>query len=192
MPSLVSAEDSFLAVIDAQEGFLARLELNRQTPLVERITWLTAVARELGIPVVVTVETPDEMGGLLESIAAELGPRTEQLVKPVFGLYGDEAIRSAVDVTGRRTAVLCGMETDVCVAHSALGLLGAGYRVAVVQDAVQSPGDSHAFGLQRMGNAGAELVSTKGVFYEWVRTVAKARACRQSLAHVPLPEGLVV
>jgi nicotinamidase-related amidase len=30
--------------------------------------------------------------------------------------------------------VLVGMETDVCVAHSAIGLMGLGFQVAVVDD----------------------------------------------------------
>ena len=51
--------------------------------------------------------------------------------------------------SGRKTAVLVGLETDVCVAHSALGLLGHGYQVAVVADATGSPGTAHGFGLER-------------------------------------------
>jgi hypothetical protein len=52
-----------------------------------------------------------------------------------------------------------------------LGLVEAGWRVAVVEDAVASPGDAHAQGLARMGSVGVELVGVKGLCYEWLRTV---------------------
>jgi nicotinamidase-related amidase len=70
--------------------------------------------------------------------------------------------------------VLCGLETDVCVAQSALGLLDTGKRVVVVEDAVASPGAAHAQGLARMSRAGVELVGVKGLGYEWLRTVERA------------------
>ena len=78
--------------------------------------------------------------------------------------------------TGRTTAILVGFETDVCVAQSAIGLLGQGYRVVVVADATGSPGTGHGFGLERMRGAGVLLSSVKGVYYEWVRTVQRDRA----------------
>ena len=94
----------------------------------------------------------------------------------VFGLAGQPDILAAVRATGRKTAILAGLETDVCVAQSAIGLLQAGYRVAVVADAVGSPGAaSHAAGLERIRLAGCILASVKGLFYEWVRTIPALR-----------------
>ena len=49
--------------------------------------------------------------------------------------------------TQRPCAVLVGFETDVCVYQSAVGLLDAGLRVLVVEDATGSPGEFHARGL---------------------------------------------
>ena len=81
----------------------------------------------------------------------------------------------AVKLPGRGTAVLLGFETDICVAHSAVGLVDAGLRVVVVEDAVHSPGEMHARGLARALAGGAELNHAKGVGYEWVRTVEASR-----------------
>ena len=60
--------------------------------------------------------------------------------KPTFGLAGTPEILEAVLATERRTAVLVGAETDVCVYQSAVGLLDAGLRVIAVEDAIFSPG----------------------------------------------------
>jgi nicotinamidase-related amidase len=94
--------------------------------------------------------------------------------------------------TGRACAVLTGMETDVCVLHSAVGLREAGFRVAVVRDAVQSPGDGHEFGLERLRQLGVELVSTKGIFYEWLRTVQAAHEFEREHPDVKAPEDLIL
>ena len=83
---------------------------------------------------------------------------------------------AAIAATGRRTAVLCGFETDVCVTHSAVGLMEAGYRVVVATDAVYSPAGAQAFGLARLRDLGVELVHCKGIYYDWVRTLEAALA----------------
>jgi nicotinamidase-related amidase len=95
-----------------------------------------------------------------------------------------------VEGTGRRTTVLVGLETDVCVAQSALGLLERGYRVVAVADATGSPGTAHAAGLARMRDAGVIIVETKNLYYEWLRTVERVGQFRRANAHVKVPEGM--
>ena len=91
-----------------------------------------------------------------------------------FGLAAQPDILEAVQQTGRKTPVLIGYETDVCITHSALGLIDLGYKVAVVADATGSPGEAHRIGLERIRGAGGIIVSGKSLYYEWVRTVEKA------------------
>ncbi|HAP77328.1 MAG TPA: hypothetical protein DCR14_14740, partial [Acidimicrobiaceae bacterium] len=59
--------------------------------------------------------------------------------------------------------------------------------VAVVSDAVASPGSAHRQGLQRMRQEGVTLVGTKGLAYEWIGSVD-----RLSLLPTPPPPGLVL
>ena len=70
--------------------------------------------------------------------------------------------------------MLVGAETDVCVYQSAVGLLDAGLRVIAVEDAIFSPGEMHARGLERLRDAGVALTHCKALAYEWVRTVEGA------------------
>ena len=188
---LLEPADSLLIVVDVQEGFLARVEAERKVGLVERIAFLAATARHLGIPRIATVESPADWGGLHPGLVAALAG-DPVLPKTVFGLADDPAVFPAGVATGRRTAVLVGMETDVCVAHSALGLLDAGYRVVVVEDAVASPGGAHRLGLERVAQAGALLVCSKQLHYEWLRTVAAARRFRAEHPDVADPPGVLL
>jgi nicotinamidase-related amidase len=181
---LLDRDDSVLVVVDAQPGFLASA-----AGVVARIAWLVRVAVALGIPIVVTEEQSERNGPTERSIADHLPAATPVLTKPVFGLADVPEILSAVEATGRRTAVLIGAETDVCVGHSALGLLDREYRVAVVADATHSPGSMHEHGLRRIAEAGGTVVHAKGVYYEWLRTVDAATDFRRDHPELGEPPG---
>lgn len=174
----VRAEYSVLVVIDTQPGFyLDRTDVDQTefAGFVDRVSWITAVARSLGIPTVVSVERPERNGPTAEQVASALAADTPIFEKTTFSVAADSSLRTAIEVTSRPTAVLVGMETDVCVAQSAMGLADTGCRVVVISDATYSPGDAHDHGLERMRGAGIELVSAKALFYEWLPSVDQVR-----------------
>lgn len=172
--SLIDMEDSILVVIDVQVSFLEKFPDLERELLINRIGWLVDVATRLNIPLVVTAEEIPVMGSVAPVIAKKFPKDTHIYNKMIFGLASDPEILKEVKNTGRKTAILIGLETDVCVAHSAIGLLENGYKVAVVEDATGSPGLAHQVGIERMRGAGVLITSVKGVFYEWLRTVQNA------------------
>jgi nicotinamidase-related amidase len=189
---LLDVDDSVLCVIDVQPGFVDKLEKRAGVALVQRVVWIAALARVLSVPILVTEEEPNRNGATLSDVVTQVGPDVPRHTKPVFGLADVPEIMADVERTGRHTAVLVGCETDVCVAHSALGLLDRGYRAVAVADAVAAPDDGHERGLARMRDGGVLLVGTKGLFYEWVRTVDRAWTVSEALAGVGVPAGLTL
>ena len=176
---LLDRDDSVLVVVDAQPGFLPAGDADEA---VARIAWLVAVARVLGIPVVVTEEEPERNG----ATDPRVGAAVDAFRKPTFGLASTPEILAAVEATGRRTAVLVGAETDVCVAQSAIGLHDAGFTCVVVDDATFSPGEMHQRGLARIAAEGIARNHAKGVTYEWLRTVEDAHGVLRDPA-LPAP-----
>ena len=179
--ALLEQDDSVLVVVDVQPGFLDKTWFSEQDTAAahaarDRIVWLVALAPRLGIPIVVTEEEPERHGPTDALVAEHLPAETPVLRKPTFGLAGAPEILAAVLETGRRTAVVVGCETDVCVAQSAIGLLEEGFGCAVVVDATFSPGEMHVRGLERMASAGIAHNHAKGVTYEWLRSVEHAHA----------------
>jgi nicotinamidase-related amidase len=176
---LVDHGDSVLVIVDVQEGFygddLGPDESPRAREALARMTWLAKVARRLAVPAVLTEEDPRRNGATFAQIA-DVFPDAGAVVKPTFGLTGTPELVDRIERTGRKTAVLIGFETDVCVAQSAIGLKERGMRVVVLEDAVFSPGEMHDRGLARMASEGIELNHCKGLAYEWTRTVEDARA----------------
>ena len=167
-----------LVVIDVQSAFTGKLRPEDQETVVDKVCSLVRVASELDVPVVVTAEDIPNLGGVVPALEESLPPDTEVHNKMVFGLAGEPNILTAIRETGRKTLVLIGLETDVCVAQSALGLLQEGFDVVAVADACGSPGSAHDFGLERMRGAGVVITSAKTVFYEWVRTVEGSKKHR--------------
>ena len=185
--SLIERDDSLLLVIDAQPGFVRAAD-DPAGGVMARIAWLAGVAAALHVPAVATEEDAGRNGPTELAIIERLPEGTPILDKAVFGLADQPDILAAVAATGRRTAVLVGMETDVCVAHSAIGLLERGWRVAVVSDATFSPTEMQDHGLRRIAEAGGIVNHAKGVYYEWVRTLEVARdfqAAHPDLAEPP-------
>ena len=192
VPHVDSAE-CVLVVIDAQDGFYpasrADVDRGRLHAALDRIGWVVGVATALGIPVVVTEEDPATNGPTAPAITRFLPVDAVRHEKVVFGAPDNPGIAAAVATTGRPTVVLVGMETDVCVAHSAMGWRDLGHRVVVIGDAVYSAGEAHAFGLARLRQEGIELLSAKEAYYEWLRTLPAVRAFDTAHPGLATPPG---
>ena len=64
--------------------------------------------------------------------------------------------------------VVAGMEAHVCVLQTVLDLLGTGFQVYVAADAVSSRTEfDWKIALDRMSAAGATIVTTEAVLFEW-------------------------
>ena len=170
--ALIDADDSVLIAIDVQDYFLKKLPTEESDRLLKRAAWLMKVAEWRKIPIIVTAEELQKHP-VAPKILQSLPSGTRVFDKSIFGLTYQSDIMKQVQETQRNTAVLIGLETDVCVAHSAIGLLEHGFRVAVVADATASPENGQEIGLNRMRNAGAVIVSAKSIFYEWIRNLER-------------------
>jgi len=188
--SLLDINDSLLIAIDIQPSFVKKEAKDGNKALLQRMCWVIKVANWLQVPLIVTAEDIPNNGSVSDEVAELLTPDTKIYNKTIFGLAAQADILEAVQQTGRKTAVLIGYETDVCITHSALGLMDLGYRVVVVADATGSPGKAHQIGLERIHAAGGIIVSAKSLYYEWVRTVEKA--LEFEAMGIETPDGIIL
>jgi nicotinamidase-related amidase len=188
--ALIDRADSILVVVDCQDGFLKKLEAQRRDMVLGTLGFLIDVANRLGIPAIVSVEQPALHGPTVPALMAHLPAQTPEYAKSTFSVAEDDALRDILTAQPRRTAIVVGLETDVCVLHSAVGLQRLGFRAVIVADATASPTPEHAFGLDRARCLGIEVVRVKGLCYEWTRTVAAADALFAD-GSLRVPSGLV-
>jgi nicotinamidase-related amidase len=189
--SLLDRRRCCLAVIDVQKVFLDKLPLDQREPLVARIAWLMGVAHALEIPILATAEDIPRNGPLITELEKLLPREGPVFNKTVFGLYDQPDIRVAIKVLGRDQFVLTGLESDVCVSHSALGLRDAGHGVAVALDACASPPPHHEIAMARLRDAGVTVTTVKGIYYEWLRDLATLAAVKAVIGG-SLPPGLTL
>ena len=190
LSALIDINDSILLVIDIQPPFVNKENTSENNPLLQRMCWVIKVSNWLGVPLVVTAENIHNTGNICDEVAQVLPPNTKIFNKLTFGLAAQADILEAVQNTNRKTAVLIGYETDVCITHSALGLMDLGYRVVVISDATGSPGEAHQIGLSRIRDAGGIIVSAKSLYYEWIRAVAKSVEYEKS--GIATPKGMIL
>ena len=172
--SLLDTNRTALVVIDVQADFLTKLPLDTRNVIVDKIGWMMRVATALAMPIVATAEDYESGNnpGLLPKLAALLPPpHAKVLNKLVWNGYGQPDIKAALDATGRDAFLLVGLETDVCVMQTALGLQDAGFRVAVIEDACGSAPPHHERGLRRMRDAGVTVTDAKATYYELTRDI---------------------
>jgi len=158
-----------LVVVDIQEKLLPPI-FNKET-LVKNSQLLVRLAKILSIPVMVTTQYTKGLGAVVPEIASLLTdvPAIDKLEFSCFG--SDQFRRGLKSLPGNRnTALLCGMETHICVMQTALGALNEGYLVHVASDAVGSRAEwNWTIGLDRMKAAGAVISSTEMMMYELLR-----------------------
>lgn len=173
--SLVEVDDSVLVIIDIQDSFLNKYDNAKTQSLLSKVAWLIKAAGYLDVPVVAMAEDIPNVGPLNRTIQEALPDGVTVHSKDFFGLAGNPEILADLNGKGRKTAVCVGMETDVCVAQTAIGLLGEGYKVITLKDAVATTDWDEEIGLSRMREAGVAISSVKALYYEWVRSVSGCR-----------------
>lgn len=165
----ISSASSVLVLVDYQQRLMPQIHRGAQVAaLAER---LADVARELGIAVIGTEQNP-----------AGLGPNAQGLrqrcASTLAKMHFDACEDGLLDLLGgpAHEVVIAGCEAHVCLLQTALGLLRARRRVWVVADACgsRSPAD-HALAMQRLRDAGAVIVSSEMVVFEWLHSCEHER-----------------
>ena len=166
--SLLSVEDTVLMVIDMQGNLYESMQ-DKQF-LLENVQKLIRGMRVFGIPVIVTEQIPEKLGPTIAPVAALL-PDVQGIPKADFSCCGDEKIMKALKAADHRQVLVCGIEAHVCVYQTTVDLLGFGYEVHLVADAVSSRTVmNREIGIEKMRDGGAHLASTEMVLFELIRT----------------------
>lgn len=178
MAHLIDTDRSVLVLVDYQAKLLPAIQ--GASGVLAHATRLADAARLLGIRVVGTEENPAGLGpndpAIRSRSDATLAKRHFDACRDglvaLLPKTGDASRFSAPPAEAPPLhVVIAGCETHVCLLQTAMGLLAAGLRVFVVADACgsRSPAD-HAAALDRLRGAGAVVVTSEMVVFEWLGT----------------------
>ncbi|MDR5746963.1 isochorismatase family protein [Caballeronia sp. LZ029] len=161
-----------LVVIDMQARLLPHLD--GAARLTAGVGTLLRAANLLDVPVVVTEQNPQGLGGTAEALLGDV-----RLAKVIEKHTFDATLALAfVDALPPAPATLwvAGAEAHVCVLLTVLGLLRLGYRVELVADAVASRRvEDRAVALERARQDGARITTVETAIFGWLGSFTHPR-----------------
>lgn len=164
-PELMSASETGLLVVDAQEKLLEVIP--RRAEIVWNIRRLLDAANTLGVVTAATEQYPDKLGATAPELKERLGKIPDKLA---FSACACSSIFENWRSTGLYRVLVVGIETHVCVMQTALDLAADGWMVYVAVDAVGARRDvDHETALRRLESTGIVLTSTEAAMFEWCR-----------------------
>jgi len=186
---LLDAEDSQLVLVDYQARLMPAI--HESEAVLRNALRLARMAQLLEVPAWGTEQNPDKLGAnpaelraLCRKTLAKMhfsgvaDGLTDLLRAPARPQQGGNArslpkhLQKAPQPQDQRsTIVVAGCEAHVCLLQTALDLLDEEFDVWVVTDACSSRTERNRdAAFDRLAGAGAELVTTEMVAFEWLRT----------------------
>jgi nicotinamidase-related amidase len=123
----------------------------------------------IALPVLVTEQYPKGLGRTIEEIKKAV-PDYQPIEKVSFSCCGEQEFINKLRALNRKTIVMTGMETHVCVLQTCIELLKEGFNVHLVKDAVCSrTKENWNTGVSFMRDAGAVISCTETVLFQFLR-----------------------
>ncbi|MNT05408.1 Isochorismatase [compost metagenome] len=170
--NLLDPKDTILLLLDHQSGLLQTVKDVPIQELRTNVICLAKLAKILNLPVITTASVPDGPNGPLIPEIHEFAPHAVYVPrKGEISAWDNEDFLRTVKKTGKKTLVIAGIWTSVCVAFPAIQAKAEGYDVYAVMDASGDPSimASQAT-MARLAQAGITLLTTNAMVCEFQRT----------------------
>ena len=157
-------DDCMLLLVDVQKVMLDLCEDHAR--LVKHTDALIQVAKVFNLPILFSVHNTEKLGGFLPELLHKVDDPLV-LNKVEFSCLENEGMMKAILGMGRKTLLVAGLETHVCIFHTCTQAARLGYRVHVAADGVASRSRLNwEVGLGRMREAGVVVSSTEMMIFE--------------------------
>ena len=170
--TMIDPDDAVLLLIDHQSG-LFQLVRDIDLPVLRsNVTALAKVARLAGIPTFTTASVPDGPNGPLIPEIHQHNPDAVYIARTgQINAWDNPAWVKAIKATGRKTLLIAGTLTSVCMAFPTLSALAAGYKVFTIVDASGNWSRMATdLTIARVVQAGAMPIDTYAVLAELMST----------------------
>ena len=176
--ALMNPSDSLILLLDHQSGLFQTVKDISVAELRANTTVLAKLAALLKIPLITTASEPNGPNGPLMPEIHEFAPHAVFVSrKGEVNAWDNADFVNAVRDTGRKTLIMAGVWTSVCVMFPALDAMAAGYKVLAVTDASGDPSElASRTTLARFAQAGVIPTSANAVLCEMHRTWKRPEA----------------
>ncbi len=170
--ALLDPADSVFLLLDHQTGLFQTVQDIEIAELRSNVQTLAKLAALLDIPVITTASEPNGPNGPIMPEIHEFAPHAVYVPrKGEVNAWDNDDFVAAVRATGRKTLIMAGVWTSVCVMFPALDAEAAGYDVYAVIDASGDPSEmTSRTSLARFVQGGVVPTTTNAVLSEAHRT----------------------
>lgn len=167
-PNEITIDNSVLVLVDHQPWVAFAVKSIDAGLLGNNLQGLAETAKALDVPTILTT-VGAEGGALKDPIfngITEVLPDVTPIDRVSTNAWED--IRGAVEATGRRTLLIAGLWTEVCLAQTAVSAMAEGYRVFFISDCSGGLSEeAHEDAKARLVQAGATPINWVAVVCEW-------------------------
>ncbi|MBB3444576.1 isochorismatase family protein [Rhizobium sp. BK379] len=176
--SLIDPSDVLILLLDHQSGLFQTVRDMSVSDLRRNVEMIARLATLLNIPVVTTASEPAGPNGSLMPEIHEYAPHAVYVPRNgEVNAWDNDDFVATVCATGRKTLVMAGVWTSVCVMFPALDARAAGYDVYAVLDASGDPSEmASRISLARFVQGGVKPTSANALLSELHRSWARPEA----------------
>jgi nicotinamidase-related amidase len=186
--ALLDPSDTVFLLLDHQAGLFQTVKDITVAELRSNTVMLAKLATLMKIPVVTTASEPKGTNGPLMPEIHEFAPHAVYVARRgEVNAWDNEDFIKTVRATGRKTLIMAGVWTSVCVMFPALDAKLAGYKVYAVMDASGDVSEmANRTTLARLVQGGVIPTTTNAVLSEVHRTWNRPEAAEigKLYAHV--------
>lgn len=170
--ALLNVDDTALLLLDHQTGLFQTVKDISVAELRANTVALAKIAALLKVPVITSASEPNGPNGPLMPEIEKFAPHAVYVPrKGEVNAWDNELFVKTVRETGKKTLVIAGVWTSVCVMFPALDAKAAGFNVYAVTDASGDPSELVSrTTLARFAQAGVVPTSANAVICEFHRT----------------------
>ena len=169
---MIDPNDAVILLIDHQSGLFNTVRDVPVNDLRHYVTAISKVATLLNIPVITTASVPDGPNGPLIPEVHKYAPHAVYVPRTgQINTWDNPLFVDAVKKTGRKTLIIAGTLTSVCMAFPAVSAIKEGYRVYCVVDASGNWSKMATdITIARVAQAGAVPTDTFAIVAELMQT----------------------
>ncbi len=163
----ITPANAILLVIDMQTNLAAAMKKEVYNSVEKNTHILISTAGVLNIPMILSEQYTKGLGSTVDAVKLSLGNAYKPIEKLSFSCWHEPLVRDAIVATGRKTVIIAGIESHVCVLQTSIDLLDNGFVVHVVSDAVCSRYKSDwKCAIDHLRQAGATVTTTEIVTFQ--------------------------
>lgn len=182
---MIDPDDAVMLLIDHQSGLFQVVKDLQVPDLRTNVITLAKVATLARIPVITTASVPQGPNGPLIPEIHKFAPHATYVARRgQINAWDNPDFVAAVEATGRKTLIIAGTITSVCLAFPSICAVNAGYKVFAVVDACGTYSKmAQEITLARVVQAGVVPVDTAAVCSELQKTWSRPDAAEWAEAY---------